>query len=70
MFIAPQNLLIDHVDVVGRDKIIDDKILKLELFLQNSPSFLQIFDLFCIHLFKLSVFILKVFQSFYFLFDL
>lgn len=70
MLITPQNLLIDHVDVVGRHKVVDDEILQLQFLLQHSPPLLQVLNLLRIHFLQFPVLIFQVLQSLDLLFDL
>lgn len=53
-------LVIDHFDVLGRDEVIDDEVFELELFLEDSSPFLELFDLSSVLLLKLTIFALQV----------
>jgi hypothetical protein len=70
VFVAPEHLLVDHVDVVGGDEVVDDEVFEFELFLEDAATLLETFDFFCIHFLQLFIFILEIFESFDFLFDL
>lgn len=54
-FLIPNHFIVDHFDVLSGHKVVNDKILEFEFFLEDSPSFLKSLDFLGIHFLELLV---------------